>query len=58
MWVWVVLVEGFPGLFDVPVVRWWGKSTDGLVLVVIGSKEVVEVVDIGRSWKRGCGSGL
>ena len=43
---WFVLTEGFPGLLGVSVERWWGKGTDGLVLVVIGSKEVVEVVDI------------
>ena len=49
MWVWVVLMEGFPGLLDVSVVRRWGKGTDGLVLMVIGSKEVVKVVDIERS---------
>ena len=58
MWVWVVLMEGFPGLLGVSVERWWGESTDGWVLVVIGSKEVVEVVEVERSWKRGCDSGL
>ena len=58
MWVWFVLTEVFPGLHGVLVERWWGESTDGWGSVVIWSKEVVEVVEVERSWKRRCDSGL